>query len=88
MKSWKRPPELNFVVLNFVAHDIILLLAYNAVHALNAVHARCEFWFRRDSRRKESGYARLEERWSASVSSLAWEATTSTKHELRWCSHT
>ena len=21
MKSWKRPPELNFVVLNFVAHD-------------------------------------------------------------------
>ena len=41
-----------------------------------------------DSRWKESGYARLEERWSASVSSLALEATTSTKHELRWCSHT
>ena len=31
---------------------------------------------------------RLEERWSALVSSLAWEATTSTNHELRWCSHT
>ena len=34
-----------------------------------------------NSRWKESSYARLEERWSASVSSLAWEATTSTKHE-------
>ena len=61
---------------------------------LNSVHARdANFGFDRrnawpDSRRKESGYARLEERWSASVSSLAWEATTSTKHELRWCSHT
>ena len=21
MKTWKRPPELNFVVLNFVAHS-------------------------------------------------------------------
>ena len=28
VKSWKKPSELNFVVLNFVARDIILLLAY------------------------------------------------------------
>ena len=43
-----------------------------------------------DSRWKESGYsyAKLEERWSASVSSLAWGATTSTKHKFCWCSHT
>ena len=34
-----------------------------------------------DSCRKESGYARVEERWSASVSRLVWEATTSTKHD-------
>ena len=37
--------------------------------------------------RKKSGYARLEEKWSASVSSLVWEATTSTKHRLHSCSH-
>ena len=33
-------------------------------------------------------YVRLEEKWSASVSTLAWEASRSTKHKLRWCSHT
>ena len=36
----------------------------------------------------KSGYVRLEERWSASVLSLAWEVSMSTKHDLRWCSHT
>ena len=38
--------------------------------------------------RKASGYARLEERWSTSVSSLAWEATTKHKPEVATCALT
>ena len=85
VKSWKRPSELNFVGLNFVC-DIILSLADNIMLTLNLGHAMRILTLTRnaypDSRRKESGYTRLEEGWSASVSCLAWEAIMFTKHEL------
>ena len=67
--------------------DITLLLVRNVKFELST---RCKFWFWRGtcSQTLDSGYTRLEERWSASVWSLVWEAATSTKHEFRWCSHT
>ena len=79
--------KIKFCGLNFVC-DIILSLADNIMLTLNMGHAMRILTSMRnaypDSRRKESGYTRLEERWSASVSCLAWEAITSTKHELRY----
>ena len=39
VKSWKRLSELNFVILNFMVRDIILLLAYNVMWTLNLVHS-------------------------------------------------
>ena len=75
---WKagRGPQLHFMV-----HFCLCLM-----WTLNL----CKLWFRwrTHSQTLDSGYARLEERWSTSVSSLVWEASTSTKHEIRWCSHT
>ena len=72
--------------LNFVC-DIILSLADNIMLTLNLGHAMRILTSTRnaypDSRQKESGYTRLEEGLSASVSCLAWEAIMSTKHELR-----
>ena len=89
VKSWKRPPELNFVVLNFVSWYYAFA---HVMWTLNSVHAMRILALTRNARSqtltRKSGYARLEEKWSASVSTLAWEASRSTKHELRWCSHT
>ena len=84
MKSWKRPSEFKFRGFKFRGSHRPINVNFEfgtrvAVSTRNAYP---------DSRWEESGYARLEQRWSASLSSLAWEATTSTKHEVRWCSHT
>ena len=82
MKSWKRPSELNFVVLNFVARY------YAFARVIFELSTRDATFGFDETLAGKSGYARLEERWSASVLSLAWEVSMSTKHDLRWCLHT
>ena len=91
VKSWKRPSELNFVVLNFMARYYTFACGQcNVNFELGTRDATFGFGEERIARLSpERVWLRetIGERQSTSVSSLAWEAT-STKHKLHWGSHT